>query len=311
MRVLKNVSSILAAAFLLAGSAACGSAAVPTAPTDTRPTAGPSATAGPTTLAAVDAQRTLTVGGVSRTYFVHVPAGLDAQQPVPLMFMFHGYQQNGKYARMYTGFDGIADAKGFIVVYPDGSGASDTLSWNAGTCCGEALLNNVDEAAFVRAILADVKTTASVDSKRTYAVGFSNGALLSYRLACTMSDTFAAVAPMSGVLTYTPCQPEHPVSVIHVHGTKDLSVPIDGGGAGLQFPPVKDSLATWAKLDNCSGPEHVAKNGVLTHTTYGTCAPGVAVEFYTVDGVGHVWPPVEAAPVSEIIWDFLASHPKP
>jgi len=259
----------------------------------------------------LDEQRTLTVGDLERTYFLHVPEGLDAEKPAPLVFVFHGFQENGNYARNYTGMDSIADANGFIVVYPDGSGSSSSLSWNASGCCGFALENNVDETAFVHSIIADVESFIKVDSKRTYATGFSNGALLSYRLACEMSDTFAAVAPAGGVLMYSPCKPQEPVSLMHVHGINDRVVPIDGGGSGIQFPPIKEGLVTWAELDSCSGQEQVKQDGVLTHTTYGTCAPGVAVELYVVDGTGHGWPSQYVAPISQTIWEFFAAHPKP
>ena len=73
----------------------------------------------------------------------------------------------------------VADANGFIVVYPNGSGPGSGQSWNAGKCCGYALQNNVDETAFVQQIIADLNTMAQIDPKRIYASGFSNGALLS------------------------------------------------------------------------------------------------------------------------------------
>ena len=263
------------------------------------------------TISALDAQRTLTVGDLERTYFLHIPEGLENENPVPLVFVFHGFQENGNYARTYTGMDTIADANGFIVVYPDGSGASGSLSWNAGGCCGFAIENNIDETAFVSSIIADVETIIKVDPRRTYATGFSNGALLSYRLACEMSDTFAAVAPAGGVLMYSPCQPKEPVSIMHVHGINDRVVPIDGGGSGIQFPPIKEGLATWGALDGCSGEEQVEQGDVLTHTTYGTCAPGTSVELYVVGGTGHGWPSQYIAPISQTIWDFFAAHPKP
>ena len=297
MKNLKINLLTLMAVFLLVDLTSCSSlATVPTAIS---------------TVSLINEQRTLKVGDMERTYFLHIPAGLNSQQSVPLVFAFHGYQENGNYARNYTGLDSIADANGFIVVYPDGSGSSGSFSWNGSGCCGYAILNNVDEPAFVRSIIADVETIVSVDPKRIYAAGFSNGALLSYRLACEMSDTFAAVAPVGGVLMYTPCQPAQSVSLLHVHGMSDQVVPFEGGGSGQQFPPVEESLAIWMKLDGCSGEGRVEHNGVLTHTTYGVCAPGVSVELYTVDGIGHSWPSQYVAPISQIVWEFFAAHPKP
>ncbi len=305
---------VLIIVLLLAGLTACG--LTPATPTVTPvPTASPvpsvTPTAPPLPVQPVDEQRALKVGDLERTYFLHIPPGLNDQQPVPLVFFFHGYSESALQARNYTGLDQIANANGFIVVYPDGSGSAGGFSWNGSGCCGYALQNNVDEPAFVRAITTDIETLVNVDVRRTYAAGFSNGALLSYRLACTMSDTFAAVAPAGGVLMYSPCEPSQPVSVMHVHGMTDNIVPFDGGGSGIQFPPVKDSLTTWTKLDGCSGAEQVEKDGLLTHTTYGTCAPGISVQLYTVDRVGHTWPSQYIVPLTQLVWDFFAAHPKP
>jgi polyhydroxybutyrate depolymerase len=305
---LKATLFVFLTIFLLASLFACSPAPAPIPiPTDV-----PASTVTPIpTVAPLDIQRTLTVGDMERSYFIHIPEGLTRQDVLPLVFVFHGYQESGTSARMYTGFDQIADENGFIVVYPNGSGSSSARSWNGSGCCGYALENEVDEPAFVRAIIADVETILGVDAKRIYATGFSNGALLSYRLACEMSDTFAAVAPAGGVLMYVPCEPQEPVSVMHVHGAKDAVVPFEGGGSTIQFPPVAESLAAWTKLDGCNGEKQIEKDGVLEHTTFGECKPGISVELYVVDGTSHSWPSPYVAPISQIIWEFFAAHPKP
>jgi polyhydroxybutyrate depolymerase len=297
---------VVLATTILVVTAACNAIVAKPAAT---PTAVPTVVIQP-----LDSERTLTVQGMERTYFLHIPPGLDNQKSVAMVFVFHGYRESDTEARSYSGLDKIANANDFIVVYPNGSGTSSDRSWNGGGCCGFANDNNIDEPAFIHSIIADVRTIVSVDSKRIYATGFSNGALLTYRLACEMSDTFAAVAPVAGVLLYNPCQPQQPVSLIHVHGSLDSTVPFEGGGLnpsiGQPFPPVEQSIATWVKLDGCSDVENVEQNGVISHTTYGKCVPGVAVEVYTVSGNGHTWPFVKTTPISQIIWEFFATHPK-
>ncbi len=304
-----GIPAIASLSFLVI-AAACGSIA-PTAMVI--PTLVPTAVP-PVAIQPVDNVQTLTVKGMERTYFLHVPSGLNDQQSVPLVFVFHGFQESSDFARTYSGLDNIASANGFAVVYPEGSGDSSARSWNAGGCCGYAKQNNVDESAFVRAIIQDVGMIVKIDPKRVYAAGFSNGALLSYRLACEMSDTFAAVAPVAGVLVNSPCEPSQPVSLIDVHGMTDTVVPFDGGGfnpgTGQPFPPVQESVATWTKLDGCTGAAKVEHNGLVTRTAYELCAPGTAVELYTVSGIGHNWPSPYVVPISQIIWDFFAAHPK-
>ena len=260
-----------------------------------------------------DSERALKVGDLDRSYLLHIPPGLDSSRPVPVVFAFHGY--GGSAANIQTfGFNETADTNGFLVVAPMGTGQSNDLSWNAGSCCGIAVAGNVDEAAFVRQILTDLEKIAKVDPKRIYATGFSNGAFLVYRLACEMSDTFAAVAPVSGNLLYSPCQPQQPVSVIHVHGLADSVVPFADGGNGIPAGSLSgdQSIATWVQLDGCSGSAQVEKQkNIITHSAYTACRANSAVELYTIESQGHVWPSIYVFPASNVIWDFFSAHPKP
>jgi polyhydroxybutyrate depolymerase len=273
---------------------------------------------GPPTASAVvppgDSERTLTVAGMERSYLLHVPRGLGNDQPLPLVLIFHGYSGDGESIMLTTGFNEIADAYGFLVAYPNGTGPSGGSSWNAGGCCGYASQNNIDEPAFIHGILSDLGTIARIDSKRIYAVGFSNGAMLSYRLGCEMSDTFAAIAPVAGTLLTNTCRPQQPVSIIHIHGLNDISVPYTGGpnpAAAGAFPSVEWSIAIWAALDNCPLTHRAEQNGSVTHFVYTPCKNGTAVELYAIQGIGHIWPPASILPASQIIWNFFVAHPKP
>ena len=256
-----------------------------------------------------DSERKLTVNGVERSYLLHIPPGLDSLHPAPVVFVFHGLGVGSMATSMplLTGFSEIADGAGFLVVYPNGIG----LSWNAGSCCAYAVESNVDEPAFVRQMISDLETVASIDTKRIYATGLSNGAGLVYRLGCEMSDTFAAIAPVSGALMYSPCQPQQAVSLIHVHGLKDTATPYAGGGR-YNIPPVEQMIATWVQLDGCTGSAQVEQQGsIITHTSYASCQADAAVELYTIGPGGQEWPSKYVWPASQIIWDFFAAHPKP
>jgi polyhydroxybutyrate depolymerase len=274
--------------------------------------------AAPTATATVppgDSEHTVDADSMQRTYLLHVPPGFSAAEPAPLVFVFHGLSEDGPYISAVTGMSEIADANRFLVVYPNGTAPPGPLSWNAGGCCGYAMENQVDETAFIRAILADLEAFVTLDPKRIYATGFSNGALLSYRLGCEMSETFAAIAPVAGILSVNPCQPREPVSVIHIHGSSDVSVPFGGGGTnpstGLPFPSVDQGIAAWERLDGCADTPRKEQAGIVAHTAFSECRNGTAVELYVLIGMGHVWPPPSVLPVSQIIWDFFAAHPKP
>src|SRR5262249_35000697 len=142
-------------------------------------------------------------------------------------------------AHMFCTDTGVAwntksDQEGFVLVMPNGY----MNSWNAGTCCGQAVTDKLDDVALMRAIFTEVGKHVNVDLGRVYATGLSNGAYLSYRLACEASDIFVAVAPNAGAIgtaaigggtsatsDIASCTPTHKVSVLDIHGTSDPLIP--------------------------------------------------------------------------------------
>ena len=292
-----------------------------TAATQTPPSAGQTDEPLPTG----DVEVTLIYAGVKRSYVLHIPPGHDASRPVPLVLAFHGITLNAYEMIRISGFNAQSDADGFIVVYPNASGTQ--MSWNGGHCCGEASANNVDDVGFVRAIISEVSTSLNIDPKRIYATGFSNGAILVYRLACEMSDQIAAIGPVSAtqaVEDLPNCQPARPVPIIHFHGTDDEPNPYDGGEtpAGAHFISVEDAMRFWTEMDGCPAQPQQTESGSILHDVYAPCESGAAVELYTIEGGLHAWPGGEAVsarmgePTMEIsatalLWEFFVAYPIP
>lgn len=277
-----------------------------------------------------ESTRLLLYDGAERSYILYVPSGYDSSRPAPVIFAFHGGGGNAEIMIRTSGFNHIADEEGFLVVYPNGSGRREgkLLTWNGGTCCGFAQENNVDDVGFVRAILADLQFVATIDPKRMYATGMSNGGIMSYRLACEAADLFAAIAPVAGTLNFAPCAPTENVSVIHFHGTDDGHLPYDGGvGAeslvGVDFASVRDSLDFWVSFNGCDSQPQSDSLGEIQHEAWGGCAGSSSIELYTITGGKHAWPgspgpgwvggdePSQAVSASQLIWDFFETHPKP
>ncbi|HUJ70694.1 MAG TPA: PHB depolymerase family esterase, partial [Verrucomicrobiae bacterium] len=173
----------------------------------------------------------LKTGGRDRVYSLHLPPAYDGKHLLPLVIVLHGGGGNAEGAIRMTGFNQKADKEGFVVVYPNGSGRLKTrlLTWNSGNCCGYALDSGVDDVGFIRALIDELKKTRAVDPQRVYATGISNGGMMTYRLACELSDKIAAIAPVAGALNLENCQPTRPVSVIIFHGTADEHVLYNGG----------------------------------------------------------------------------------
>jgi polyhydroxybutyrate depolymerase len=302
---------------LLAAALACGgTAATPTAlpagQTDAPPQTG-------------DTEYKINYAGVERSYVVHVPPGYDGSRPVPLVLAFHGITLDANEMIRISGFNDQSDAAGFIVVYPNASGTQ--MSWNGGHCCGEAALNNVDDVGFVRAVIAELSAAFHIDPDRIYATGFSNGAILVYRLACEMSDQIAAIGPVSATQALEDmqaCQPSRPVPVIHFHGTDDDPNPYNGGttSGGVQFISVEDAIRFWVDFNSCPVNPQRTESGSIIHDVYLPCRGGASVELYTVTGGKHAWPGGEAVnlrmgePTMEIsattiMWEFFLAHPMP
>jgi polyhydroxybutyrate depolymerase len=280
---------------------------------------------------AVDLVAALTVNGRERSYRLHVPPGPVRSASSALVVALHGGGGNGANLQAKVGLDAIADREGFLVAYPDGSGrlGDYLLTWNAGNCCGYALDEQVDDTGFVRAMVSDIARTYSVDPRRTYATGMSNGGMMSYRLACEAADLFAAVAPVAGALNLEVCEPSEPVSVLAIHGTADQHVLFEGGAPAVtvdSHPRIDRSvhyaMTYWAARDGCALEPTREQAGVVVHEVYSGCEAGLAVELIAIDGGEHAWPgalkfspqgdePSRAVNASEAIWDFFEAHPKP
>lgn len=276
------------------------------------------------------ATRKLKSGGKDRSYLVHVPKGLDPKSPTPVVIAFHGAGMTGRIFRAVTGLDAVADKHKFVVAYPDGTGLVPT--WNSGGI--PFVVNKADDVAFARDLLADLKGVAAVDPKRVYAAGFSNGGMMTYKLANELSDTFAAVCAVGGTMTYDDPTPKHPVPVLHFHGTEDAFVPITGtpgkGGKGPSFKSVEATAKAWAKADGCDAtptetelPDTDPGDGCkVKRKVYGGGTGGAEVVVYTVEGGGHNWfgrPSLGGltgrsttdVDVNARMWEFFQKHARP
>lgn len=265
----------------------------------------------------------LTVGSVTRSYRTYVPAGLDRSAPNSLVVMLHGGFGSAKQAEDDYGWDQMADIGRVVVAYPDG----ENRSWNAGTCCGPAAEKGVDDVEFVSRVVAAIDAKIPLDPHRIFVTGMSNGAMMAQRLACE-TNLFAGVASVAGA-EMVPCEHPSAASVLHVHGTADDHVPIDGtAGHGVGnvplHTPVATSVAKWRTVDGCGSPVVTMDGPTTTDAT--TCPSGRAVTLITIDGAGHQWPgstkvlgpirrliggdpPSTALDATEVIWQFFAEHP--
>jgi len=274
-------------------------------------------------------------GGLERTYLVHVPPSSSTARPMPLLIVFHGGGGTGQgmVSLTFGGLNTLADNEEFIVVYPDGI----EKQWNDGREGDFTLAHRekIDDVGFISALIDHLSQKHKIDSKRIYATGISNGAMMSYRLACELSNRIAAVAPVCGAMPLdlvSHCSPVRPISVLVISGTADRFVPWSGGsviGERGRILSVPDSVKYWVTHNQCSTTP-VTTMEVDTDPQDGTRVrkeiysqgkDGTEVILYAIEGGGHTWPGgyqyLPEATIGKtsrdidantIIWDFFKRH---
>jgi polyhydroxybutyrate depolymerase len=243
----------------------------------------------------------LEMGDLVRTYTVMVPSSYDGTEPVPLVIALHPFASSGKAMAALTGLDAMAEARGFIVAYPD----SADLHWDDGRLAtGWPLaLDQVPDVDFIAALLDELIATYNIDPAQVYLTGFAAGGRLAYRLACEMPERFAKVAVVSEPMwdyLVDACPPEgEPVSLLMLLGSEDVDYPVEGRtvttssdeSLELRAFSVEESAAFWAARNGCD-VDAVQSPGELDAYVYEDCAADSSVAFYVLEGVGHNWPRV-------------------
>lgn len=279
----------------------------PAGPRASSSDAGPGCTQAPTP---GDTQTTLQLDDRDRTALIHIPPAAQGQA-LPVVVALHSGGGLAPWFESYTGLSQIADAAGFIVVYPNGAGYQHFWTIN------DDHPGAPHDVAFVSALLDQVESNYCVDTSRVYAFGVSNGGGMAVRLGCELAARFAAIATIAGGYRSLPqCHPSVPVSVLEVHGTADGSVPYNG------VPPwhagsVPLFLRRWVSTDQCRGaPSRRRLAAQVLRFNWTSCADGSTIEHIEIIGGGHQLPgalPPDKGPRSTIsvpwlAWRFLSSH---
>lgn len=241
-------------------------------------------------VAGVDTAGTISIGPLQRTYQLHVPAGLD--HPSGLVLNLHGAGATGSGQAAVTGFNAVADAHGFAVVYPDGI----DQSWADGRGASVPDRQGVDDVGFLVALAERLVQEYRIPPGRVFATGMSAGAFMVNRLACQRADVVAAIAPVAGTLgSGFPCGPSQPVSVLQVHGTADPVVPFNGGpmvgrGGPSDIVSAPATAQRWRDIGGCPAPVESSTGPEVQQFASSGCRGGTEVVFVQIDGGGHTWP---------------------
>lgn len=255
------------------------------------------------------ASDTLLVDGVARTYTLVAPSKTGR---LPLVVALHGHGGSGEQLRRSSGWDTTAQDQRFAVVYPDGLNQSWEMAASSVTPGG-----NRDVAFLVR-LINKLVVDKTVDPRRVYITGVSNGGGMVYRMLCEKSQFFAAVSPVSaGVIPSGPpgCQSSKPLPILIMNGTADPMVPYTGGpmtgGAwrGIPLMSVEQNVGYWRARNGCSAADaadaakaelkDINKTDKSTVTTLTSSCPARRdIERYWINSGGHEMPHLAILPRS-------------
>ncbi len=258
--------------------------------------------------------RTLEHQEVARHYYVHnIEAAAAA--PAPLVVSLHGYRgkeqalaERDNLAEIaWQSLNRVADREEFIVAYPH--------AWLGRWSLFEGLENvaledgrPVDDVGFVFGMIARLVEEGLADPERVYLTGFSDGAIMSYKLLCLAETPFAAAAPGGGAM-YQPhrdaCAATAPTPLLVIAGTNDRILPWDGWlfptGRALSIP---ETLEHFRLLHGCTGQKadllydrDTKDESRVREIVWTGCTVENAVKLLRVEGGGHSWPSYE--PVSD------------
>ncbi|MFI5728744.1 alpha/beta hydrolase family esterase [Kribbella sp. NPDC051587] len=243
-------------------------------------------------------EATLSSGGRTRRYRIHLPTSYTKDQPSSVVLSFHGHGSSRQEQESLTGLSKLRT----IAVYPQGiTGTDGASAWQ-----GAPYSSTADDVLFTNDLLTTLERQLCVDTKRLYASGKSNGGGFTALLACRMTSRIAAFAPVAGAYypQAGPCNPSRPAPVKAFHGTGDTVIPYDGDPTrGL--PAIPDWFAAWAQRDGCGA----STSQTVGRTVYRQWS-GCPLEQVRVNGLGHDWPSADPNATS-LIWDYFNAHPLP
>ena len=272
----------------------------------------------------LDSQAKGTINGtisyeeIDREFILYVPLSYDSGSKQPLVFNFHGYGSNANEQMNYGDLRSQADASGFVLVHPEalddiyGSSYWNIRGWSTSVH---------DDVKFVENLINLLMDKYSINADRIYSTGMSNGGFFSFHLACNLSASFAAVASVTGSMTYHTfdnCNPRKPTPVMQIHGSLDATVPYKGSDTS-NMKPIMDVMEYW-KVNNGCDDFMLSLPGILPGTTswtetyqYSNCLNGTENIHLYVQGAGHIWPgsiyeSIQSPYASSRVWGFFSKY---
>lgn len=249
---------------------------------------------------------TVEVNGTTRQYDVYAPEGITSSESskVGVVISLHGASND--YWNGRVDFNSIAETeknvegKKFVVVYPRGlmrQLRGQERGWETYT------ESNTEDVEFFKAIVTELKKTYTVDDKRIYLAGFSNGGMMAYKAAHQAADFFAAFASVGGY----PVNESHlfhagkqPTPFIHIQGKADGIFPNSTYPLnvithnmvyrnGARFNPWTEDPDETQDGGMVTSPKDGEGKDIIDKDCHAALPGGAAFYMYKVAGMGHTW----------------------
>ncbi len=246
-----------------------------------------------------DKQLSLQHGGLKRKFILHTPPHPNPQAALVINLHGGGGKIDSQIRIDFGRFNQLADQRGFYVVYPEGY----EKAWNdkRDHAPSEAHKKNIDDVGFISALIDDLTSKYSIDKKKVFSTGISNGGIMSLRLACDLSFKIRAVAAVTAQMSenmYKECKPSGKPGVLLMNGTEDTLVPYNGGAIKIfrkvrgQLISTEKTLKFFQKHNGCGNQSETALPDRANDGTrvFKRIYTGCQLRLYRVEGGGHTWP---------------------
>ena len=229
----------------------------------------------------------------------------------PLIVSLHGYGGDSAWHIAYVPLHERVNSDGFALLLPNGTPDGEgNRSWNPtdGTFAEKTGKVSEDDVAFLTELVAEARKVR--DFGPVYFFGYSNGGFMSYHMACKGLPGLRAVASLSGTsyVEDSTCDGAPPVSVLHIHGTEDSVILLEGdetepdpksNGERAFYAGARDMVTHWSQRAGCEWPEdadpyatldldqHVPGPETHAYRLDPACADGIDIELWIGQGSSH------------------------
>lgn len=231
-------------------------------------------------------------------YAVEPTTASDSRRPV--VIFFHGGSGWGaRILNMRKAMTKAFNDRGYVVIAPNGKKRPGSR-FGPGWAFIPQFEPHRDDLAFVREVIKDAQTKFNIDPQRVLMSGYSIGGSLTTYLACKDPAVAAAFAPVAGGFWKPhPVDCAGPVKLLHTHGWRDQTVPLEGrplrtlknGKGRVEQGDIFQTLNQWRIENGCAKyrPDKFITHGPFWRRIWTHCAPGTALEFALHPG-GHSVP---------------------